>query len=221
MIVDGATARATIADARLMLLFSPELCAGDPLDVLSRALDSIDVVQVRIKSEGRTAARELADWTLAVLERVDAAPHAVAVVVNDRVDVAAAYAGRGVAGVHVGADDMPPALVRELLGPNALIGYSTHSPADVAAAGELEVDYLGFGPVHPTSTKGYERGLGPEAAWVAASGAAQPVFPIGGIDATNADELSNVGRAAVSSAILGAPDPGEAAATIRALLLDS
>ena len=81
-----------------------------------------------------------------------------------------------------------------------------------------DVDYLGFGPIYPTRTKGYERGLGPEAAWVAQSATALPVFPIGGIDATNAADLVPVGRAAVSSAILGADDPARAAREIRALL---
>ena len=77
------------------------------------------------------------------------------------------------------------------------------------------MNYLGFGPMFPTATKGYERGLGPETAWVADTASALPVFPIGGIDATNAAELARVGRAAVSAAILDAEDPGRAAREIR------
>ena len=88
----------------------------------------------------------------------------------------------------------------------------------MALATQLPVDYLGFGPIYPTATRGYERGLGPEAAWVANAGAPCPLFPIGGIGTDNAAELAVVGRAAVSSAVLAAPDPGAAAALLRSML---
>jgi thiamine-phosphate diphosphorylase len=120
--------------------------------------------------------------------------------------------------VHLGADDAPPELARALLGPEALIGLSTHGAADVVRATELPVDYLGFGPIHATATKGYARGLGSEAAWIAAQASAYPLFPIGGIDATNASELAGVGRAAVGSALLSAPDPARAARELAGLL---
>ncbi len=204
--------RDRLGRARLMLLFTPELCGGrPPLEVLALALPHVDVVQVRVKDD----AAELLRWSEAVLELVgERAP----VLVNDRVDVCAAVLDRGVAGVHVGHRDTEVGDVRALLGAEPLVGLSTHSAADVARAEGLAVDYLGFGPIHPTKTKGYARGLGPEAAWVASTGAAVPVFPIGGIDATNAGELAAVGRACVSSAILGAEDPGAAADAIRSLL---
>ena len=126
----------------------------------------------------------------------------------------------GLVGCHLGADDMPPAEARALLGPAAVLGLSTHSVHDVVAADEEPVDYLGFGPIFPTKTKGYERGLGPQAAWVAAAGTDLPVFPIGGLDATGVPELHPLRRAAVSSAILGAEDPGAAAAELALLLAD-
>ena len=221
---DGLEARARLGRAHLMLLFTPELCpAGrDPLDVLASALPALDVVQVRVKDAelGHAAARASYDWTVRVLERVAAEGSDALVLVNDRVDVAAALAARGCAGVHLGADDAPPTLARALLGPAALIGLSTHGARDVSAAAELPLDYLGFGPVHATATKGYARGLGAEAAWIAACATPLPLFPIGGIDATNAGELVEVGRAAVSTDILRAEDPARAAAEIRAALLE-
>ena len=211
--------RARLARARLMLLFSPGLCAPgrDPFDVLERALPLLDAIQVRIKDPelGSSPARAVHDCAVRVLELVARLGSPAQVFVNDRVDVAAVLAARGIVGVHLGADDAPPELARRVLGGDALIGLSTHGNADVARAAALPVDYLGFGPVHATATKGYARGLGAEAAWVAASASPVPVFPIGGIDAENASELAAVGRAAVSTAILRADDPAAAAAAIR------
>ncbi len=207
---------------RLMLLFTPELCGADrdPLAVLEAALPHVDAVQVRIKDpehpSGASPARDLHDWTRRVLALLADRPALdPLVLVNDRADVAAALAGEGVDGVHLGAGDTPPADARRLLGDHPLVGLSTHSTGQVLAAEELPVDYLGFGPIHPTGTKGYRRGLGPEAAWIVASASPLPVFPIGGIDAANAAELANVGRAAVSSAILGAEDPETTARILR------
>jgi thiamine-phosphate pyrophosphorylase len=216
--------RDRLADARLMLLFTPELCAPhDPMAVLEAALGSVDVVQIRPKRASSSApctARETYDACVRVLDLLSA--HAgldVLVIVDDRVDVAVALRERGCAGVHLGQDDCPVAIARQLLGSDLLIGLSTHDVRQVGEAGESAVDYLGFGPVHATSTKGYAHGLGSETAWIASEGSHVPVFPIGGIDATNIEELARIGRAAVSSAILRADDPGKAAGELRSLLL--
>jgi len=193
--------------------------------VLATVLPLVDVVQVRLKHpehpSGAAPAAELLRWTEAVLECARElgldAENAPLFFVNDRVDVARVL-GSAVAGVHLGADDCPPATARQLLGPQALIGLSTHDMRQVARAQEQPVDYLGFGPIFPTTTKGYTVGLGPEAAWIASTAAELPLFPIGGIDRTNAAGLAQVGRAAVSSAILGADDPARAARELRELL---
>jgi thiamine-phosphate pyrophosphorylase len=214
--------RAALAAARLMLLFTPGACAGrDPRAALEAALEAVDVVQVRPKRAGAAgpcAAREVYDWTRAALEIVRGCAREVPVIADDRVDVALALAAEGCAGVHLGRTDCPTSLARELLGPDALIGLSTHTMAEVALAADEPVDYLGFGPAYATRTKGYEQGLGPEACWIAAQGTALPVFAIGGIDSANAGDLAEVGRAAVCAAILGAPDPARAARELRALL---
>jgi thiamine-phosphate pyrophosphorylase len=213
--------RGRLRESHLALLFTPALCEGEALEVLEAALPHVDLVQVRIEHPDGPGhakpARELFEWCERVLDLVGGAD--VLVTVDDRADVALALAPRGLAGVHVGADDLPPEDVRRLLGPDPLIGLSTHAPREVADAGERPVDYVGFGPIHATATKGYTRGLGAEAAWVSAAATELPLFPIGGIDATNASELTQVGRAAVSSGILRADDPSAAAAAIRAQLL--
>jgi len=214
--------------ARLYLLFSPAACGGrDPLEVLEAALPHVDLVQVRIKelaartepTRATSEARATFEWTEKVLELV--ALHAeleVPVLVDDRADVARSLLERGCAGVHLGQDDAPPRWTRELLGPEPLIGLSTHSIAQVAAALDEPVDYLGFGPIHATSTKGYARGLGGETGWIASQASALPVFPIGCIELANVSELESIGRAAVSSAILAAADPARAARELRMAL---
>ena len=120
--------------------------------------------------------------------------------------------------MHLGAEDLAPELARAQLGPGPLIGLSTHGIEDVVRAAERAVDYLGFGPIHATATKGYERGLGSELAWVASAGASVPLFPIGGIDATNVAGLAAVGRAAVGAALLDAADPAGEARRLLELL---
>lgn len=220
----GQEARDRLREARLCLLFTPELLpGGSPMAALEAALPHIDVLQIRPKALGSRAggeARATHDWTLAVIDLIRASGSQVTLVltVNDRVDVAMALASKGVAGVHLGQDDMPAARARELLGEDALLGLSTHTLEQVGAAIEAPIDYLGFGPVHATGTKGYSAGLGSELAWIAASSSPLPLFPIGGIDSTNAGELSRIGRAAVSSAILCACDPAHTARELRALL---
>lgn len=226
--------REALSRARLYLIFTPQLCGGrDPLEVLRAALPWVDMIQVRPKpiETGQdplraaagtpTQARELHDWCQRVLGVVTQQSRVIPVIANDRVDVAASLLGCGLAGVHLGQDDLPVAAARAMLGEGALIGLSTHGPAQVVAAQNEALDYLGFGPFRPTTTKGYERGLGSAACWVAQQASAWPVFPIGGVDRTSASELCELGRAAVGSAILGAADPAEAARTIRDLLSEA
>ena len=226
--------RDRLGEARLLLIFTPELVLeDDPLERLRLLIPHVDVIQVRPKPVANEQSAQLAadppaearathDWTERILELVaDAEPQAAArplVMVNDRVDVAMALQGRGCAGVHLGQSDLPTSEARALLGEDALIGLSTHDMRDVAMTLDQPIDYLGYGPVFASTTKGYSEARGPETAWVASEAVGLPVFPIGGITPANATELKSVGRAAVSSAILSAADPVEAALTLRAAL---
>lgn len=218
--VDPTALRQDLNRARLLLVFSPASLA-EGLAALEQALPWVDMVQVRPKLKGdeRSSSATARDWTRAVLELVaESGPEAPLVMVNDHVDVAALLREEGCAGVHLGQNDCPPSDAREFLGPDPLIGLSTHSAEQVAAAWDEPVDYLGFGPIFPSQTKASLKTLGADRAWIAASASTRPLFPIGGIDATCAAELGPVGRAAVAAAILEASDPGAAAQALRALL---
>ncbi len=161
-----------------MLIFSPHLCPR-PEEVLERVLPAADILQVRVKEspDARSSAAENERWCRLALELARSHARPPLVIQNDRLDVALALVSEGLAGIHLGAEDCPPREARRLLGEVPLIGLSTHGPRDVVRAEEEPVDYLGFGPVYATSTKGYGKGLGAEAAWVAYSGSSRPVFP--------------------------------------------
>lgn len=225
---DGQLLRARLGQARLLLLFTPEL-AKDPWAALASALRHVDIVQVRLKPLGDASpgaspavseARACCDAARRVLElAASLGADAPLIMVDDRVDVARLLWPEGLAGVHLGQDDCSVQTARELLGPEPLLGLSTHDPVQAVGAAEQAVDYLGFGPIYAAPTKGYATGLGPERAWVVADTLDLPVFPIGGIDEQRIGELARIGRAAVGSAILSAQDPAAAAQALRSVLV--
>ncbi len=129
-----------------------------------------------------------------------ATAYAATVIVNDRADLARMA---GAAGVHVGQDDLPPAAARALLGPAAIVGYSTHTIEQVAAATLQPVTYIAVGPVFGTTSKdtGYDSvGLDLVARAVRAAGGT-PVVAIGGI--TLATAMSVIEAGAASVAVIG------------------
>jgi thiamine-phosphate pyrophosphorylase len=117
-------------------------------------------------------------------------------------------------GVHVGQDDLPVPQVRELVG-DLIVGLSTHSPAQIAAA--EGVDYIGVGPVYATPTKEGRAPVGLELVREAATSAAVPWFAIGGIDESNVDAVVAAGaeRIAVVRSIRDAVDPRATARALR------
>jgi thiamine-phosphate pyrophosphorylase len=181
-------------------------------DVLGPALaGGVDVVQLRDKQAGdaellaaAAVARQLCDETGALL------------ILNDRPDLVRAARADG---CHVGQDDMPLAAARALAGDGAIVGLSTHSPADIASAGDA--DYIGVGPVHATPTKPGRAAVGLALVRHAAANAMVPFFAIGGIDVTNVASVVEAGatRIAVVRAIAEAPDPRAAATALRAALV--
>lgn len=127
-------------------------------------------------------------------------------IVNDRPDLALAVNADG---VHLGQQDLPIALARQLLGPQRLIGRSTHCPEDLQRAIQEGADYIGVGPVYETPTKAGRPAAGLEYVRYAAQQASLPWFAIGGIDADNLPEVLAAGakRVAIVRAVMHAADP--------------
>jgi thiamine-phosphate pyrophosphorylase len=202
--------RTRLADARLYLCTDARRSRGDLVAFLDAVLGAgVDIVQLREK--GLEAGEELA--LLEVF--ADACRrHGRLLAVNDRADVALA-AGTDV--LHLGQEDLPVPVARQILGPGPVIGRSSHSPAQAdAAAAEPGVDYFCAGPVWTTPTKpgcpATGLGLLTHAAKLAP---ARPWFAIGGISLARLGEVLAAGatRVVVVRAITEADDPAAAAAS--------
>ena len=131
---------------RFYAILDPVVRPDLPLVELARILAhaGVRLVQLRAKTLSSGELFEVAR------ELVAALPSSCPLIVNDRADVALLA---GAAGVHVGQNDLPVAAARDLLGPERIVGLSTHSLAQVEAANSTPVDYLAFGPVFATRTK--------------------------------------------------------------------
>ena len=206
----GNDVRGRLADARLYLCTDARRDRGDLVPFLDAVLGAgVDIVQLREK--GLEAREELA--LLEVF--ADACRrHGRLLAVNDRADVALA-AGADV--LHLGQDDLPVPVARQILGPDPLIGRSSHSPAQAdAAAAEPGVDYFCAGPLWTTPTKPGRpaTGLG-LVGHVAQSAPVRPWFAIGGISLARLDEVLTAGatRVVVVRAITEADNPAAAAAS--------
>ena len=137
--------------------------------------------------------------------------------VNDRIDIALAVDADG---VHLGQGDLPPALARQLLGPEKLIGRSTHALAQLQQAMRDGCDYVGVGPVNATPTKPGREPVGLDYVRQAAAESAIPFFAIGGIEASNLQAVLDTGatQVAVVRAITEAADPAQAARDLLEML---
>ena len=200
-----------LRDARLYLIVTPSMC-DDMTAVVTAAIDGgVDLVQLRDKdSDDAGYARDAT--ALAEICRGRSIPF----LLNDRWHL---VGETGANGVHLGQDDTPIEQVRRALGPNVLLGLSTHDRAEAAKAQERGADYIGIGPMFPTVTKTLTRTPGGAALLASVLDATElPVFPIGGITADNLAALNGAQRAAVSSAICSAANPRAAAAALTSIL---
>jgi thiamine-phosphate pyrophosphorylase len=215
--------RDRLATARLYLCTDARRERGDLAEFVDAALSGgVDIVQLRDKGspgERQFGALEARDELAALEVLADAAArHGALVAVNDRADVARA-AGADV--LHLGQDDLPLAVARDIVGPDPLIGRSTHDEAQVTAADREPVDYFCVGPCWPTPTKPGRTAPGLDLVRTAAAlNTETPWFAIGGIDADRLPEVLDAGatRIVVVRAITAAEDPAAAAAQLRATL---
>ncbi|MBX9659947.1 MAG: thiamine phosphate synthase [Nitrospiraceae bacterium] len=178
---------------------SPEKPLIEALTQAARA--GVKVFQYRNK----TAAMKEA-YAEALPLRKLAAELDVLFIVNDRCDLALAVDADG---VHLGQGDLPLDLARKVMGPDKLIGISTHSPDQVSTASAGKPDYLGFGPIFkPGSKQDHDPVVGIEGLRAIRSLTSVPILAIGGITVENVGGVMKAGAngVAVISAILKAPD---------------
>ena len=166
----------------------------------------VDLIQLRDKSLDDDALVQAAKGFVG---------HDALFILNDRPDLVEAC---GADGIHVGQDDDPPRIARAAVGPDRIVGRSTHAPEQAAAAqADEDVDYLAVGPVHVTPTKPGRPAAGLDYVAHAASTVTKPWFAIGGLDAGNVHEIVERGatRIVVVRAITEAADPEVAARALR------
>ena len=200
--------RARLDRALLYLCTDAREAQGDLESFLDAALSGgVDIVQLRQK--GLEAAQEIE--YLSVF-RDACTRHGALLAVNDRADIA--HAARPDV-LHLGQNDLPVAAARRIVGQDILIGRSTHSDAEAAAAAvEPSVDYFCTGPTWPTPTKPGRPAPGlPLLSYAAGRGFSRPWFAIGGISADRLEEVLATGarRVVVVRAITEASDPRSAA----------
>lgn len=211
----AVTSHKTLESASLYVLLGGLPTLGDLTWIAEEAIaGGADVLQYREKNlpDGEVLRRAQ------VLRELTTKSN-VRLIINDRPDLARLTSADG---VHLGQDDIPLLHARRIVGPNALIGVSTHSPDQIDEAILEGANYLGVGPVFPSDTKPFDDFPGLPLVRYAGEATSLPWFAIGGINEHNLDELRDAGakRVAVSSAIIRAERPRGAARSIKARLSD-
>ncbi|HEX6962415.1 MAG TPA: thiamine phosphate synthase [Lacipirellula sp.] len=176
------------------------------------------VARARLLVElARRAAPSSPDLARSGLAPEGAAKRRPLVIINDRPDIAAIVDADG---VHLGQHDMSVKDARAIGGPRKLIGVSTHSLQQARAAVLDGANYIGVGPTFPSRTKGFDAFPGVRLLEQVSAEIRLPAFAIGGITPDNVGQVVAAGfsRVAVSSALIDADDPSEAAAALRSAL---
>jgi len=211
---DGPLRRERLRTARLYFV-----CEARPvtdLETLLRAAltGGADIVQLREKELGRAEIERAAGTFRRVADTFSAL-----FVVNDDPELARICDADG---VHVGQDDVSAEQAREALGPDAIVGLSTHSEEQIAASAGRPVDYISVGPIWETPTKQGRPAVGLDLVRHAAAQAPHPFFAIGGVDTDNAEEVVEAGaqRLCAVRAIRDAADPAAAATALRQAFAD-
>ncbi len=212
-VVLGRDARERLAHVRLYVLLSGAGCAG-PLEATIRlaAEGGAGLFQLREKALGDREllgrARDVRRWTRQA---------GALFVVNDRPDVARLVEADG---VHLGQDDMAVKDARRVLGPDALVGVSTHTIDQVRQAVRDGASYVGVGPTFPSATKAFATLAGLDFVREALAETTLPAFVIGGVNLGTVAQAVRAGarRVAVSQAVAAAEDPRAAAAALSAAL---
>ncbi|MBF2022653.1 MAG: thiamine phosphate synthase [Hydrococcus sp. C42_A2020_068] len=194
--------RQQLKDARLYLVTSP---SEQLFSIVEAALKGgLTLVQYRDKNTD-----DIIRLANAQKLRQLCRDYGALLIINDRVDLALAVDADG---VHLGQQDLPIAVARQILGPQRIIGRSTTNPQEMEQAIAQGADYIGVGPVYETPTKAGKAAAGLEYVRHAVKHAPIPWFAIGGIDLSNVKDVIDAGaeRVAVVRAIMQAEDPARA-----------
>ncbi|HUR77397.1 MAG TPA: thiamine phosphate synthase [Acidimicrobiales bacterium] len=189
------------------------LCTPDRRD-LAPFVDAcirggVDIVQLRDKNaDARTILAR------AAVVRAVCRDHDVPFILNDRPDLALECDADG---VHVGQDDAPPALARRILGPDKIVGFSTHSTDDLVVAERAPIDYMSVGPINPTPTKPGRPGVGLGYLRFAVDNAPVPFYVTGGVNPRSIGDMlaSGATRFVAVRWLTDASDAYEAAKVLR------
>lgn len=188
----------------IYLVTDRDLCGGRSLaQVVEAAISGgVSCVQLREKNLGTKLFLEEARSLKALL-----ADRGIPLIINDRIDVALAIEADG---IHIGQQDMPYPLARQLMGPDAIIGLSVETMGEVDEAEAWDVDYLGVSPIYETATKTDTKGSwGLDGLAKVRAESRHRLVAIGGLNHTNIAQVMAAGAdsVAVVSAICAAPDP--------------
>ena len=209
----GPLRRERLRTARLYLVCEAMPGGREPEALLQAALaGGADIVQLREKDLPREEVERAAQTFRRLCDT-----HSALFIVNDDPYLAKTCNADG---VHLGQDDVPVEEARRILGPDMIIGLSTHSKEQLAASATQPVDYVSVGPVWETPTKQGRPGVGLGLVEHAAASAPHPFFAIGGIDSGNAADVVAAGarRLGVVRAIRDAADPAAVAEGLRGAL---
>ncbi|MCB0829102.1 MAG: thiamine phosphate synthase [Solirubrobacterales bacterium] len=204
----GPLRREKLRNARLYFVCDARPGGNDPEPLLQAAITGgVDMIQLREKRAGSRVIERSAETFRRVCD-ISSVPF----MVNDDPELAVAL---GADGVHIGQDDLTVSEARSIVGDDRLIGLSTHSPDQIAAA--EGVDHISVGPVWETPTKQGRPAVGLDLVAHAARHTNLPFFAIGGIDPGNVAEVLAAGarRICVVRAIRDAADPAAVAAALR------
>ena len=180
------------------------------LNIIEEAIKGgTTIVQLREKTASTKEFYDLALRVKEITSRYD-----VPLLINDRIDIALAVDSEG---VHIGQDDMPADIAREIIGDDKILGVSASTVEEAKKAENDSADYIGSGAVFPTATKDDADSVSKEELKEIVDSIDIPVVAIGGITVENASTLKGSGIAGVSvvSAIMSAEDPKEASEKLK------
>jgi thiamine-phosphate pyrophosphorylase len=205
---------ARLVRLRLYVLVTTALCRRPVLETVEAVLaGGADAVQLREKEMDAADLLKLARPVVELCRKAGAIS-----IINDRPDIARAA---GADGVHVGQGDLDVRACRQMLGASAIVGVSTHSVAMARAALEAGADYIGVGPIFPSTTKRRDFVLGPAGLKDICTAVPLPTVAIAGITLENVDKVLSAAPTAVAVCrdIIAADDPQARAAAIRQAVL--